>query len=328
MQSFLVLTPTERDRATDAVESAVTEELHRLGQPCESLAVATADRERVRAARGVVLLAVDSASKELAGLLGRGPSALASKPIAVVTSSSREGAGELVAALCIDHGAFCGPRPLGVGDEDVDEGGALRAAAAERVCSLIGDFVIFSRAIGYFEMNCTQLEEQIETASRQYEITLDAQPPDAFLAGLQVNHLNVMASNLEESLVFYSEVLGARYVSHLGPNKVATSVNGFELFIEEADRFDVDENLHLGVRTTRDGVLAFVTHLKRLGIPLVAGNSPLDRPHLAIDGERAAIYFRDPAGLLIEVYSPEAMTLRIEEAERRKAEDGARAPRS
>ena len=124
-----------------------------------------------------------------------------------------------------------------------------------------------------------------------------------------VGHLNLLTRDWRKSLDFYERVFGARYMFHLGPKKVVTDLNGFEFFLEESDDFTVQQHLHIGFRTTSDGVYAFAEHLERLGVPMVQGNNPGPGPAVGPDGVRVALYLEDPDGWLLEVYSPEQQTL-------------------
>jgi catechol 2,3-dioxygenase-like lactoylglutathione lyase family enzyme len=124
-----------------------------------------------------------------------------------------------------------------------------------------------------------------------------------------VSHINILSHDWRASLAFYSRVFGARYRFHLGPRKVVTDIDGFELFIEEVDDFVVNPFFHFGLRTTTEGVYAFAERLDRLGVPMVKGNNPAPGPLVGPDQVRVALYLEDPDGWLIEVYSPEKQVL-------------------
>ena len=124
-----------------------------------------------------------------------------------------------------------------------------------------------------------------------------------------VAHLNLACRDWRRSLDFYARVLGARYLFHLGPTKVVTDVAGFELFLEQVPDPAVDPRFHFGLRTTAAGVHAFADRLARLGVPMVRGNNPAPGPMTGPDGVRVALYFEDPDGWLVEVYSPEQRVL-------------------
>lgn len=131
--------------------------------------------------------------------------------------------------------------------------------------------------------------------------------PDA--GPFHLAHINVLAHDLDRSLRFYQDVLGATYVGNIGPAKVITEVGGFELFIEHAQDFVVDPRFHFGFRTSRSGVYSFARRLERLGVPMVKGNNTVPGPVSIAGDARVALYFEDPDGWLIEVYSPETRVL-------------------
>lgn len=134
-----------------------------------------------------------------------------------------------------------------------------------------------------------------------------AEPVD--IRPFHVAHINILTRDWRTSLAFYSRVFGARYQFHLGPRKVVTEIDGFELFLEEVDDFVVNPFFHFGFRTTTEGVHSFAQRLVRLGVPMVKGNNPAPGPTTGPDGVRVALYVEDPDGWLIEVYSPEKLVL-------------------
>lgn len=134
-------------------------------------------------------------------------------------------------------------------------------------------------------------------------------PEPVDIAPFHIGHLNILTSDWRRSLAWYSRVLGARYMFHLGPRKVVTEINGFEFFLEQVDELAVPPLFHFGLRTTRDGVYAFAERLERLGVPMVKGNNPEPGPMVGPDGTRVALYLEDPDGWLIEVYAPEQLVL-------------------
>jgi catechol 2,3-dioxygenase-like lactoylglutathione lyase family enzyme len=126
---------------------------------------------------------------------------------------------------------------------------------------------------------------------------------------MKLNHINILVTDLDRSIRFYSDVFGARYLRNLGPRKVITDLCGYEFFIEEVSSVKVNTGWHIGFRTDRNGVHELAKRLGILSIPLVKGNNPEASVFEAEDGFRTALYFEDPDGLLIEVYSPERQTL-------------------
>ncbi|WP_143240753.1 VOC family protein [Agrobacterium sp. YIC 4121] len=123
----------------------------------------------------------------------------------------------------------------------------------------------------------------------------------------EIKHLNILVNNLDISWAFYSEVLGFSYVNHLGPRKIAASFRGFDFFLEEAVDYQgkPDERIHFGIRTDRQGVLLWGEHLSNNGVTLVRGNNPEATIYEMPGTSRVALYFQDPDGWTIEVYSPE-----------------------
>lgn len=124
-----------------------------------------------------------------------------------------------------------------------------------------------------------------------------------------IAHINILTRDWKRSLEFYRAVFGARYLFHLGANKVVTELNGFEFFLEEVEEFAINPFFHFGIRTTSEGVHAFARRLERLGVPMVKGNNPAPGPIVGPDGVRVALYLEDPDGWLIEVYCPEKLVM-------------------
>lgn len=112
--------------------------------------------------------------------------------------------------------------------------------------------------------------------------------------------------NLEESWGFYRTILGFSYVYHLSETKIVAEFNGFDFYIEQDENWSgIDERVHFGLRTTRENVFAWAEHLRRHGISLIKGNNPEAGIYVEPDSDRVAVYFQDPDGLTIEIYSPE-----------------------
>jgi catechol 2,3-dioxygenase-like lactoylglutathione lyase family enzyme len=121
---------------------------------------------------------------------------------------------------------------------------------------------------------------------------------------MTLNHLNITVANLERSINFYRDILGFEYVTNLGPSKVVLRYAGFDFFIEEVPG-DIPRipGFHFGLKTDRQGVFSFGDLLKEHGVPLVQGNNPSADVWALPDTGRAPLYFEDPDGWMIEVYS-------------------------
>lgn len=153
---------------------------------------------------------------------------------------------------------------------------------------------------------------ETDTAPRPADDLPAAQVPPARPVGIRpfhIAHLNILTRDLKRSLAFYSRVFGAEYRFNLGPTKIVTEIDGFELFLEEVEDLAVNPSFHFGFRTTTEGVHAFARRLEELGVPMVKGNNPEPGPMTGPDGTRVALYLEDPDGWLIEVYSPEKLVL-------------------
>ncbi|AIO68532.1 VOC family protein [Burkholderia oklahomensis] len=123
---------------------------------------------------------------------------------------------------------------------------------------------------------------------------------------LRVNHINILARDLDKSVDFYRRIFGAAYCYNLGPKKVVMELNGFDFFIEQADVVAYPPGYHFGVRSDPDGVRSIAELVEADGdIKIVKGNGPAPGYHAGPDRVRTAFYFQDPDGLEIEVYSPE-----------------------
>jgi catechol 2,3-dioxygenase-like lactoylglutathione lyase family enzyme len=124
-------------------------------------------------------------------------------------------------------------------------------------------------------------------------------------ADMRLNHLNLPVGDIEASLDFYVRKLGFTYVRHLHERKVILNVGGFDFFIEEAPPLAVHPKFHFGIETGAEGVHAFARKLEALGVPQVVGPQPTGRAETYVtpDGVRTVLYFADPDGHIIEVYS-------------------------
>ena len=139
-----------------------------------------------------------------------------------------------------------------------------------------------------------------------------------------LNHVSVVARDLQESTRFYEEVLGLERVPtpDFGFPVQWLQVGGQQVHLfERAD--DPPDGAHLALQV--DDVVAVYERARELGV--------LDRETFGyaaaeLPGGEAQLYLRDPAGNLIEVDDPNgaAARERIEEmillAERRPQPDG------
>jgi catechol 2,3-dioxygenase-like lactoylglutathione lyase family enzyme len=211
-----------------------------------------------------------------------GGDGLADRAVGLI--ETRRGASSVPWRPGSEHG-FCYPHVLVLRDngETPDDDAALK--------SWLTGFVTFAAAI------------------KMWRSLQDSSPsPDDLrrVPGLLVNHLNVLATDLERSKDFYRRMLGARYCYNLGPKKAVLEINGFDLFIELTDSVSYPPGFHFGVRTDPAGVRALAERALADGnAKVVQGNGPAPGFHPGPDGVRTAVYFEDPDGLLIEVYSPE-----------------------
>jgi catechol 2,3-dioxygenase-like lactoylglutathione lyase family enzyme len=120
-----------------------------------------------------------------------------------------------------------------------------------------------------------------------------------------INHLNLVVSNIERSLDFYVGQLGFTYVRHLSSRKVILEFAGFDFFLEQAPNIETHPRFHFGIRTTREGVYEFAALLRSKNIAVVPGNNPngLADIYVTPDRVRHVLYFADPDGYIVEVYS-------------------------
>lgn len=241
--------------------------------------------------------------------------ALTKKPVAFVvaagTSRSHLALGDLAMSMVFEQETFCFPRHVILTYEDFN----FPEEITKRLHDLAMDFVLFTEAVNYFKFNKDQLRKDISAADSVWvekEISNKVTP---VIDGAYLNHLNILAHDIGHSLRFYEEVFGVKYLRNLGPKKVVTDFNGFEFYIEESKDVTANDRVHFGVRTTKEGVLAFSKHIETLNIPYERGNNPLPYPNAAPDDERLSVYLKDPAGLLIEVYSPERDQLIFENSQ-------------
>lgn len=120
-----------------------------------------------------------------------------------------------------------------------------------------------------------------------------------------INHLNLVVRDISRSLEFYVGQLGFAYVRHLNPKKIILSYNAFDFFIEEGKNVEPHPRFHFGIKTSKAGVYKFAEYLRARSIPLVVGNNPNGKSDIYVtpDGVRHVLYFADPDGYIIEVYS-------------------------
>lgn len=125
-------------------------------------------------------------------------------------------------------------------------------------------------------------------------------------SNIELRHLNVVVRDLDASWSFYRDVLGFKYLYHSKPNKIVASFNDFEFFLEQADDWaPANTRYHFGLRTDPDGVRKWKARLEEHGVPLVKGNNATADIEEDTDSNRVALYFQDPDGTTIEIYSPE-----------------------
>ncbi|UII68972.1 VOC family protein [Pseudomonas sp. HN11] len=122
----------------------------------------------------------------------------------------------------------------------------------------------------------------------------------------QLAHINILTRDLEASQAFYREIFGARYCYNLGPHKVVMELNGFDFFIERNANFTYPAGYHIGIRALPEDVRRIADKVAADDtITLVKGNGPAPGYHHGPDNVRTAVYFEDPDGLVVEVYSTE-----------------------
>ncbi|WP_315804869.1 MULTISPECIES: NAD(P)H-dependent oxidoreductase [unclassified Bradyrhizobium] len=217
--------------------------------------------------------------------------AFAGKPVAFVVGQgsprSHLAVRDLMTSLTFDAHAICFPRTVDVLPDDVSSDGEIKSEAGLRLEQMIGEFVVFAATAKLFR-------EVVSDVSGGNDLHTP-----------RVNHLNIMTRHLPNAIKFYSETLGARHLYNLGPRKAVTDLAGFEFFIEEVEQVLYPPSFHFGVRTTAQGVRELEARLALLGVKFVKGNGPAPGAHAGEDGVRWALYFEDPDGLMIEVYSPE-----------------------
>jgi catechol 2,3-dioxygenase-like lactoylglutathione lyase family enzyme len=116
-------------------------------------------------------------------------------------------------------------------------------------------------------------------------------------------HLNILTRDLPRAFNFYTEIMGFKYVMNLGPDKIVLDAGGFDFFLERADEFHQNPKFHFGLQAELNDLLAFAKKLEQHGIPLTKGNNPAPIVYTAPEGKRTALYFKDPDGWEIEMYT-------------------------
>ncbi len=162
----------------------------------------------------------------------------------------------------------------------------------------LSEFCAFADSVRHFASGRTSSERQALDAVQ------DGTPP------LWLNHLNLPTTDLARSCRFYIHVLGARYVKHLGADKVVLNLQGFDLFLQQAEAAAVHPDFHFGLRVDRPTLMDLAERLPARGAEIVRGPGPRRGPYTISEGYRTAFYVRDPDGYLIEVYTPEQEMLR------------------
>jgi len=120
---------------------------------------------------------------------------------------------------------------------------------------------------------------------------------------VEFKHLNILTQDLERAFKFYTEVMGFKYVMNLGPDKIVLDAGGFDFFLERAEEIRQNPKFHFGLKAELNDLLAFAQRLEKHSIPLTKGNNPAPIVYTAPDGKRTALYFQDPDGWEIEVYT-------------------------
>jgi catechol 2,3-dioxygenase-like lactoylglutathione lyase family enzyme len=130
---------------------------------------------------------------------------------------------------------------------------------------------------------------------------------DAFEAALakrphvsRVNHVSICVDDLRKAEAFYAHVLGGRIISEGSPHFTEVVVGGTIIGISDnrgAARRSADEFPHIAFEIDSDQFLPMKAWLEANGVKT---HEPWTR--FRIEG---LMYFKDPAGNLLELYCPE-----------------------
>jgi len=122
----------------------------------------------------------------------------------------------------------------------------------------------------------------------------------------ELQHINILVKDIDVSWPFYRDLLKFSFVEYLGERKIAAAFRGFDFYIEEIENWTApDERMHIGLRCDRDSVYRWADYLREQNVPLTQGNNPTAEVYEEPGTNRVALYFQDPDGMTIEIYSPE-----------------------
>jgi catechol 2,3-dioxygenase-like lactoylglutathione lyase family enzyme len=126
------------------------------------------------------------------------------------------------------------------------------------------------------------------------------------MRGTRINHVSIVANNLEESARFYEQLFGMERVpSARFPEGVLwLKLGEQQLHLFEIDGNEPTRNHHFGIDV--DDFEAVYTRAKELGVLSTDAFGASLRGHPA---GWVQLYLRDPAGNLVEVDWPDASSL-------------------
>jgi len=118
----------------------------------------------------------------------------------------------------------------------------------------------------------------------------------------RIDHLVLTVDDIDETLVFYTKVLGmrseifggGRVALTFGDQKINLHVSGHEFEPKAENPFPGSADLCFVTRVPIDKAIA---HVKKCGVKIIEG--PVNRT--GARGNILSFYFRDPSGNLIEV---------------------------
>lgn len=174
------------------------------------------------------------------------------------------------------------PSPLHTDD------GALKVAAAD-----LAEFCAYAESVRHFLSGRASADLQISKVLR------------SGVPALWLNHLNLPTVNLGRSYAFYSGQLGARYMKHLGPEKMVLNLKGFDLFLQKVRAVTISPDFHIGLRVDKPTLMDLADRLPSAGVEIVQGPGAKIGPYTIAEGYRTAFYVKDPDGYLVEIYTPE-----------------------